>query len=718
MRVDISRLLRALSGAGNTNFAHDGMILRPRTERNVTEPRVRPSVARRAAGSRRGRRLLLGTLLLVASHATGVGAARAARPAGPPAAAPGSADAATFAVGRLTLHRCESAAAWCGVLPRPLDPGGVTAGTVPVYFEYYPHTQPGPPTGTLVATEGGPGYPATGSREEYLALFAPLRRDHDVLLMDNRGTGHSGAIDCPRLQNAPRLTEANIGECGRSLGPAAALYRTALATDDLAALLAALAARSIDLYGDSYGTYFAQVFALRHGGALRSLVLDGAYPLEGPDYPWYPHYAPAMRDKFNLACERSAACRAIAGSSLAHIAPALASLRARPVPARVRYGDGRLVRFMADATQLAIVMYAGAPAYASVRELDAAARAFENGDRLPLLRLMAETRAAVDSRDATRSPLMFSSGLAAAVFCEDPPQIFDMTLPPPQRLTERDRIIARRRLEAPDTYAPFTIDEYRRMPLDYAFIDECVRWPARPRTPSATAPVPPDARYPDVPVLVVSGELDNMTSAADGAAAAAHFPHSHHLIIANSFHVNALPHARSDCGAILVRRFIASLATGDERCAAAVPAVRLVPRFARRIEELPASEALAGNEAAEHELRAVSAALLAGEDLIVRAVEAGPGAGVGLRGGTYTVRSAAGGYHLELRAVRWTEDLAIDGDIDSPARSGVVHARFTLQGPTVHGTLELEWPEGVAVPRASARGRLDGRTVVASAPAP
>ena len=43
---------------------------------------------------------------------------------------------------------------------------------------------------------------------------------------------------------------------------------------------------------------------------------------------------------------------------------------------------------------------------------------------------MAETRAGVDSRDATRSPVNFSAGLAAAVFCQDPPQIFDMALPP------------------------------------------------------------------------------------------------------------------------------------------------------------------------------------------------------------------------------------------------------------------------------------------------
>ena len=169
-----------------------------------------------------------------------------------------------------------------------------------------------------------------------------------------------------------------------------------------------------------------------------------------------------------------------------------------------------------------------------------------------------------------------------------------------------------------------------------------------------------------------------MTSPADGAAAAARFPRARHVVIANSFHVNALPHARSDCGAILVRRFVERLETGDEGCAAAVPAVRLVPRFTRHLRELPAARALAGNAAGEDQLRAVSAALLTSADVIARAEENGAGAGVGLRGGTFTVREAPHGYRLSLREVRWTEDAAVSGRIDWPRRSGVVHADLEL----------------------------------------
>ena len=619
---------------------------------------------------------------------------------------------ATLTVGRLTLHRCATPARWCGTLQRPLDPSGSISGSVPIYFEYYPHSGAGPAVGTVVPAEGGPGYPSTESRAAYLTMYAPLRATHDVLIMDYRGTGRSQAIDCRLLQNAARLTEADIGACGEQLGRRGPLYGSALASDDLAALVKALAVARIDLYGDSYGSYFAQVFALRHATLVHSLVLDGADALEGPDLPWYPNYAAATREKFNLACRRDAACSAQPGDSLAHIAPALAGLRARPFAAQASYGAGSTLRFTADASALAAVMFTASPALASVRELDAAARAFSAGDQAPLLRLMAETLSSVDSRDPSHSPEKFSAGLAAAVSCLDPPQIFDMLLPPAQRLLQRDQLMAARERAKPDAYAPFSFAEYRAMPLDYTFIDQCVRWPA------VAAPlIVPSHPYPDLPVLVISGELDNMTPVADGVLTASHFSHAHHVIIANSFHVNALPGARSDCAALLVRHFIETLEVGDEGCAAAVPPVHLVPRFATTVRELDAAHALPENRADGAALRAVNAALLTCEDVISRAMQNGAGEGIGLRGGSFTASARGEGYQLLLREVRWTQDLAVSGRIDWPGRTGMVRARLKLQA-AVTGHLTLSWPEGAEAARAAAHGLLNGAAVAADAPAP
>lgn len=632
-------------------------------------------------------------------------------------AAPAQTSALT--VGSLTLHHCKTAAPWCGTVPRALDPARVVAGSVSIYFEYYPHSAPGKSLGMLVATEGGPGFPATESRDEYLALFQPLLGERDLVIMDNRGTGQSGAVDCPALQTDPAITEDNVGACGRLLGAKADLYSTAFAADDLAAILGALAAGPIDLYGDSYGTYFEQVFAVRHPKMLRSIVLDGAYALDGPDYAWYPSYAPAMRDKFNMACQRSADCAALPGDSLAHLAPALALLRSAPMTVLAHDGDGKPKTFKADASLLATVMFGSAPAYASLRETDAAARAFASGDRAPLLRLMAETLSSVDSRDASQNPANFSSGLAAAVMCQDAPQIFDMRLEPKARVADRDRAIAHRKAVAAGTYAPFTIDEYRGMPLDYAFIDECVLWPVAPRAHPASHVVATSAAYPDIPALVISGELDNMTTLADGAAAAKRFAHSRQLIIANSFHVNALPHARSDCAAQIVRRFVATLDPGDTRCAQSIPEVRLTPQFARRVHELKPAHALAGNAASSDQLRAVTAAVLTAGDIIARLGSNTSGEGVGLRGGTFSVKSGAERVTLILREVRWTEDLAVSGNISWPGRSGQATGQLTLVGTqSISGLLTVSWIEGVPQARAQIHGKLGDSIVAAEMSAP
>ena len=621
-------------------------------------------------------------------------------------------------VGSLRLHRCEAPAAWCGDIRRPLDPSGAIADAISIHFEFYRHTAPGNPEGTLVATEGGPGYPATLSRQEYLDLFAPLLAGHDFVLMDNRGTGQSGALDCPALQAAPSWTLELIGACGESLGGRAALFSTAYAADDLAAILDALRVDQVDLYGDSYGTFFEQVFAVRHPTRLRSVVLDGAFPLDAPDYGWYPTYGPAMRDKYNIACARFAPCANRGGNGMDHIQPVLDALRAGPFAAHAADADGADVAFSADASKLAIVMYGGSPALPTVRDLDAAARAFTAGDRAPLVRLMAESTSAVDSRDPKHEPAKWSAGLAAAVTCQDLLQVFDMSLAPAAREAARDRAVAERRRQFPDTYAPFTIDEFRGMPLDYSFIDQCVTWPVSPAAHPASQVVPADARYPDIPALIISGELDDITTVADGSAVAGKFKRGRQVRIANSFHVNALPHARSACGAELVRRFIRDLNPGDTSCAAAVPPVRLVEQFAVKAAALMPAQARPGNQANDEQLKWVNAALLTVGDALVRASINTSGRGAGLRGGHLEVGAA--GLRVALRQVRWTEDVALDGEARRSApRNGVVHARVSLATPNSgRGTLEMRWNEADAHPKAIIRGRIGGNLVSATMPAP
>jgi hypothetical protein len=231
--------------------------------------------------------------------------------------------------------------------------------------------------------------------------------------------------------------------------------------------------------------------------------------------------------------------------------------------------------------------------------------------------------------------------------------------------------------------------------------------------------VPASAVYPDIPALIISGELDDMTTTTDGAAVAKHFPQGRQLIVANSFHVNALPHARSGCAAEIVRRFVQTLQPGDTNCAHAVSQVRLVPEFARHVHELPPARALPGNAAGAEQLRAVAASVQTAGDVIARLASNTTGKGVGLRGGTFKYRATEDRYQLNLYEVRWTEDLAVSGSLSWQARSGSAAGRLTLSGPAgMRGVVNVHWVEGVAPARAQVHGQLADTSVAAETSAP
>ena len=121
-------------------------------------------------------------------------------------------------VGNLVLHHCPDAPAYCGSVERALDPTGAVGGTIEVHFEFYPHTDHSQQAlEPIAAAEGGPGFATTGSRDQYLGLFAPLFDRRDLLLVDERGTGKSQAVNCPLLQSEPNPLFLGIKACSAQL---------------------------------------------------------------------------------------------------------------------------------------------------------------------------------------------------------------------------------------------------------------------------------------------------------------------------------------------------------------------------------------------------------------------------------------------------------------------------------------------------------------------
>ncbi|MDP9025510.1 MAG: alpha/beta hydrolase, partial [Candidatus Eremiobacteraeota bacterium] len=427
-------------------------------------------------------------------------------------------------IGSITLRSCEPASTYyCGALERRLDPSGKIAGRIGIGFTWLRHGDPGAaPASTIVAAEGGPGYPSGASRASYRTLFGTLLRSHDLLLMDDRGTGRSGAIDCEPLQSRPVTMLSDVARCGAALGVTSDLYGSAFAADDLDALLSALAIPKVDLYGDSYGTFFVQVFAARHPQRVRSLTLDGAYPAVDDD-PWYPSYAPTIRHAFTIVCERSRECRARPGTTLSRIGELLRVVRRARAP-------------IAPA-QLAFVMDSAGLDPLAYRDLDAAAGAYLAGDTVPLQRLVREAYV-YEERNAGTA-VDHSQGLFAAASCQDNPEVYDMRAAPRSRERQWKRILNAKISSDPQLFDPFTIPEFLAMPPDFSYVPLCQSWPVALEYPAGHA-VPHAARMPRVPALVLTGELDTITTPAEGDAAAALFPGAHRVIVANSGHVTAV----------------------------------------------------------------------------------------------------------------------------------------------------------------------------------
>lgn len=630
-------------------------------------------------------------------------------------------------VGTLVLTHCDVLPhAWCGHLKRPWDPDGAVKGDITDGFAFLPATdRKDPARGTVVPQEGGPGYSTTGSAIDYAAMYGPLLRRHNMLLFDQRGTGRSEAINCPGLQNLHGAYDIAAKHCAARLGDHADLYTSQLSADDESAVIRALRLGKVALYGDSYGTFYTQVFAGRHPNQVRSIVLDSAYPTYG-ETQWYPTQTAAMRHSLNTACRRSPACAAAGGTPVGLLKRVLTQVRRSPYRGIAYDADG--IRHHAVVTGAALVAVAFGATYGPeyYREFAASLRSALHGDRAPLLRLVAEN---VDSSSYDGAPTGYSEGLDAAVSCEDYPQLYNMADPPAKRRQEFKASVHREETLHPNVYAPFTVQEYLHSIWEEA--DWCLTWPSGPTAFPAGPPRPPSGHYPSAPTLVLSGELDSITTPKEAGIVASEFPHSRHVIIANSFHVTAEDDT-DGCGSAIVRAFVAhptrGLSAADVRCARRVPPVRAIGRYRTSFTALSAAKSETGNAVGRLGRRAATAAAETVADLMDRWYNNYSDVGVGLYGGTWRDSPGLITVNFHLHNVRLERNLAVSGRMRWQLYTHLLTCHLSLRrvtrsgapvpGSAATGTLSSRWNTRRSGATAVLVGRLGGRTLRASMLAP
>src|SRR5262249_54807065 len=162
---------------------------------------------------------------------------------------------------------------------------------------------------------GGPGASSADAAGFYAGPGKEYRRRHDVVCVDQRGTGQSNRLAIPR-EKTPQYYLSEMfpvdyfSQMRQALEKRADLtkYTTSIAMDDLDVVRAWLGYNRINLFGTSYGTRAALVYMRQHPEHVRSVILFGVAPT---DLKMPLHHAESGARAMDLLlgeCEWDAAC--------------------------------------------------------------------------------------------------------------------------------------------------------------------------------------------------------------------------------------------------------------------------------------------------------------------------------------------------------------------------------------------------------------------------
>jgi pimeloyl-ACP methyl ester carboxylesterase len=419
--------------------------------------------------------------------------------------------------------------ALCGIYEVFENRAARTGRKIPLQVVVLPATGPGRLPDPFVYFAGGPGEASVSWGMYVVGRKLPsLRQKRDVLLIDLRGTGHSGGLVCPELRGSQSvqsflddfLPTDKIRACRDRLKKEVDLswYTTDAAVDDVEEVREALGYGPLNLMGTSYGTRAVLTYLRRHPRSVRTATLEGVLP---PDVRYLlemPRNLQASLDGLVAECEGDPACR----GAFPRLRQELEAVLRRAIedPVRVELTDPetgqpqeiRLGR-TALAQTLRYLLYASDSAVQVPLEVHLAAQ----GDWKPLA-LSARFNANLGDS---------AEGLYQSVTCtEDVASI-------------RDGEIAAAAVGT-------LLGDFRIRRQQAA----CEEWPIRDLGPDDRAPV-----VSDVPALLISGERDPATPAANGERAARTLKRARHLVIADGGHgVDGMVGA--DCVSGLIAAFI------------------------------------------------------------------------------------------------------------------------------------------------------------------
>jgi len=390
----------------------------------------------------------------------------------------------------------------CGSLLRPLDPAGEMPGEIELKIAVVPALNLTPEPDPFVPIAGGPGQSTVRFYSSYSASFEEVRRNRDIVLVDQRGTGESSAMDCPiddsvaQGQYSTELTLEYTRACLEQLPVDPRFFTTSVAVTDLEAVREALGYPSFNLYGISYGTRVAQHFARRYPGSTRSIVLDGVVP---PQIALGPEIATESQkavDTILARCAADTACNERFPDIEEKFRKIVADLDSSPVTIGVPHPDtGRLESTTFGRGEFAIAVRLLAYHPSSIALLPLLVNEAATGNFVPLgSQYMMTTTAISDA---------ISLGMHNTIMCTEDVPFFDKTS------IDYDSIAA-------SYMGVFQLSALEAI---------CSVWPEGPIDAEFKVPL-----MTELPVLLLSGDADPITPPRYAEMAAVDLGNARHLI--------------------------------------------------------------------------------------------------------------------------------------------------------------------------------------------
>src|SRR5262249_37669890 len=198
--------------------------------------------------------------------------------------------------------------------------------------------------------------------------------EHDVVLVDERGTGDGHRLDCRSLGADQDVEEylkspfdaAAARDCRRELERNYDLsrYTTAAFVEDMDEVRQAMGYDNINIVAGSFGTYAAQMYIRSHGDHVRSAYLASVVPLTNRVPLYHAQAAQGALEQLFTQCESNNACRTAYPRLTEDFARVMGKVHEGPVLTWVRHPvTGINVRIhlfeSAFADSIRVMMYSG-----------------------------------------------------------------------------------------------------------------------------------------------------------------------------------------------------------------------------------------------------------------------------------------------------------------------------------------------------------------------